>query len=198
MSNLLRRFRRNTAGVAAVEFAFIAPLLMLMTFGTFEVTRALIMHQRFQKATAIIGDLVAREQQLGQNPTDAKKQLGYIMHAAEQALAPYSSAPLQMAIYQFRARSNDAAWTRIEWSYGHNMKADACTTEYQLNSKAPANLLSKGDAAITVDATYRFTPLLANFLPKVIKTMTWTDRMTFAPRYGSVFYGQNTQNSTCS
>ena len=193
----LRRFSGDRSGVAAVEFAFIAPLLMLMTFGTFEITRALIMHQRFQKATALIGDLVAREQQLGANPGAAYTQLFNMMKAPIMAIAPYSSEPLQLAIYQFRASSTNPALTRIEWSFGHNMAPDSCTTDYRSNSKVPANLLSKGDAAIIIDAKYQYTPLLANLLPKVIKTMTWTDRMTFAPRYGSVFYGQNTQNSSC-
>lgn len=74
-SRLISQFRsllRESSGVAAVEFAFLAPLLMLMTFGTFEITRALIVHKRFQKATAMIGDLVAREQQLGETSADAK------------------------------------------------------------------------------------------------------------------------------
>lgn len=198
MSNLLRRFRRNTAGVAAVEFAFIAPLLMLMTFGTFEVTRALIMHQRFQKATAIIGDLVAREQQLGTNTAEAKAQLTSLMTAAQQAMAPYSSSSLQMGIYQFRAKSDDANKSRVEWSYAYNnMTVQPCTLTYSSNSIVPANLLSKGDAAIIIDAKYQYTPLLANLLPKFMSRMTWTDRITFAPRYGSVLYGQATQNTTC-
>jgi Flp pilus assembly protein TadG len=51
----MRTFLLNSSGVAAVEFALLAPLLMLMTFGTFEITRALIAHKRFQRATAIVG-----------------------------------------------------------------------------------------------------------------------------------------------
>jgi hypothetical protein len=27
--------------------------------------------------------------------------------------------------------------------------------------------------------------------------MTWTDTMTFSPRYGSVFYGQDKLNTLC-
>ncbi|WP_245280081.1 TadE/TadG family type IV pilus assembly protein [Hyphomicrobium sp. 99] len=198
MISRFRHFLRDHAGVAAVEFAFLAPLLMLMTFGTFEITRALIIHQRFQKATGMIGDLVAREQQLGADPTAAAKQLDSIMKAAEHAMAPYSSGPLQMGIYQFRASSTDATKTRIEWSYAyHNMAIQPCSLTYTSNNLTPANLLSKGDAAIIIDAKYQYSPLLTNLLPAVIKKMDWTDRMTFAPRFGSVFYGQATQNTTC-
>lgn len=194
----LRRFRHDSAGVAAVEFAFLAPILILMTFGTFEVTRALIIHQRFQKATAMIGDLVAREQQLGVNSTEARKQLSSVMKAAQQAMAPYSSGPLQMGIYQFRANSTDAAKSRIEWSYAYNnMTVQPCSLTYGANKLVPTNLLSKGDAAIIIDAKYAYSPLLKNLLPNVIKEMSWTDTIAFAPRFGSVFFGQATQNSVC-
>jgi Flp pilus assembly protein TadG len=201
LSRLISRFRsllRDRSGIAAVEFALLAPVLMLMTFGTFEITRALIVHKRFQKATAMIGDLVAREQQLGANSTDAKNQLDAMMIAAVQAMAPYSSSPLQMGIYQFRANSTDATKTRIEWAYAYNyMIIQPCSLTYTSNKLVPANLISKGDAAIIVDAKYQFSPLLKNLLPDVIKNMTWSNTATFSPRYGSVFYGQATQNSVC-
>jgi len=201
LARLIFRFRcllRDRSGIAAVEFALLAPVLMLMTFGTFEITRALIMHKRFQKAAAMIGDLVAREQQLGASSTDAKNQLDAMMIAAVQAMAPYSSSPLQMGIYQFRANSTDATKTRIEWSYAYNsMIIQPCSLTYTSNALVPANLISKGDAAIVIDAKYQFSPLLKNLLPAVISNMTWTDTATFAPRYGSVFYGQATQNSVC-
>ncbi|MBS0268245.1 MAG: pilus assembly protein [Proteobacteria bacterium] len=193
-----RSFLRNRAGVAAVEFAFLAPVLMLMTFGTFEITRALMMHQRFQRATAMIGDLVAREQQLGASSSEAVTQLNSIMKAAQHAMAPYSYTPLQMGIYQFRANSTDATKTRIEWSYAYNnMIIQPCSLTYTSNQLVPSSLLSKGDAAIIIDAKYQYSPLLTNLLPNVINQMTWTDTITFAPRFGSVFYGQATQNSVC-
>ncbi|WP_291164838.1 pilus assembly protein [Hyphomicrobium sp.] len=188
----------DRSGIAAVEFAFLAPVLMLMTFGTFEVTRALIIHKRFQKATAMIGDLVAREQQLGATSTEAKDQLNAIMVAAVQAMEPYSSSTMQMGIYQFRANSTDATKSRIEWSYAYNsMIIQPCSLTYTANTLVPANLLSKGDAAIIIDSKYQFSPLLKNLLPTVIQNLTWTDTATFSPRFGSVFYGQATQNSVC-
>lgn len=201
LSRLISRFRSllwDRSGIAAVEFAVLAPVLMLMTFGTFEITRALIVHKRFQKAASMIGDLVAREQQLGSTSTEAKNQLNSIMVAAVQAMAPYSSSSMQMGIYQFRANSADATKSRIEWSYAYNsMIIQPCSLTYTSNTLVPANLLSKGDAAIIIDAKYQYSPLLKNLLPAVIKNMTWTDTVTFAPRFGSVFYGQATQNSVC-
>lgn len=194
----IRSLVSDASGVAAIEFAIIAPVLMVMTFGTFEMSRALIVHKRFQKAAAIVGDLVSRQEQLGTSYDDAKAQLALMMSAAVQAMVPYSATPLQIGIYQFRAKSTDATQTRVEWSYAyHDMPVQSCSLTYTTNSLVPPNLLSKGDAAVIIDASYQYTPLLTNIIPGVVKQMTWSNTLTFSPRYGSVFYGQATQNTTC-
>jgi Flp pilus assembly protein TadG len=191
----LRKFASDRSGVAAVEFAYLAPLLMLMTFGTFEVSRALLVNKRFQRATAMVGDLVAREKQIGSSPTDASNALTGVMVSAEHVMEPYSSAPLQLAITQLRASSSDATKTKVEWAWSyHNMAISNCGDDKSMPDK---NMVSKGDAAIVVEAKYSYKPLLTNIIPGLIGDMTWSDTMTFAPRYGSVFYGQATQNLKC-
>jgi Flp pilus assembly protein TadG len=191
----LRGFLDDVSGIAAVEFAYIAPLLMLMTFGTFEISRALIVHKRFQRATAMVGDLVSREEQLGATYPEAKAALDGIMLSAQHVMEPYSSTPLRMAITQLRASSSDAKETKVEWSYSYNGMP---VTNCPLAKNMPAwNMITKGNAAIVVEARYQYTPLLTNIIPDLIKQMNWSDTMTFSPRYGSVFYGQATQNTVC-
>jgi Flp pilus assembly protein TadG len=191
----LRKFAFNTSGVAAVEFAFLAPLLMLMTFGTFEVSRALLVNKRFQRATAMVGDLVSREKQVGSTPTDASNTLDGMLVSAEHAMEPFSSSPLQLSITQLRASSSDAKKTKVEWSWSyHNMPIASCGDEKSMPAE---DMISAGDAAILVEAKYVYKPLLTKIIPGLVSEMTWSDKMTFAPRYGSVFYGQETQNLKC-
>jgi Flp pilus assembly protein TadG len=191
----IRKFAASTSGIAAVEFALLAPLLMLMTFGTFEVSRALLVHKRFQRATAMVGDLVSREKQVGSSPTDASSTLDGMLVSAEHAMEPYSSSPLQLSISQLRASSSDATKTKVEWSWSyHNMPIASCG---DAKSMPADNMISAGDAAILVEAKYVYKPLLANIIPGLVSEMTWSDKMSFAPRYGSVFYGQETQNLKC-
>jgi hypothetical protein len=142
----------------------------------------------------MVGDLVAREEQLGTTSATAKDELDGIMRSAEHALWPYSSTPLQVGILQVRANASDATKTTVEWSYSyHNKVVTKCP-----NTKAmPAtNMVTAGNAAILVESAYQYTPLLTNLVPG-LSTMNWADTMTFAPRYGSVFYGQSTQNTSC-
>lgn len=191
----IRGFLDDVSGIAAVEFAYIAPLLMLMTFGTFEISRALIVNKRFQRATAMVGDLVSREEQLGATYPEAKAALDGIMLSAQHVMEPYTSTPFRIAITQLRASSSDPKNTNVEWSYSYNGMP---VTKCPLAKNMPAwNMITKGNAAIVVEAQYQYTPLLTNIIPNLIKQMNWSDTMAFSPRYGSVFYGQAMQNTVC-
>ena len=110
-------------------------------------------------------------------------------------MEPYSSSPLQLSITQLRASSTDAKKTKVEWAWSYHDKPIASCGDAK--SMPAANMISAGDAAILVEAKYVYKPLLTNIIPGLVREMTWTDTMTFAPRYGSVFYGQETQNLKC-
>ncbi len=188
------RFLSDRKGMAAVEFAYIVPLLMLMIFGTFELSRALLMHKRFQRTTAMVGDLIAREEQLGTNSAGAKSALDGIMRSAEHVMEPYSTAPLRMGIMQLRAASNDANKTTIEWSYSyHGKTVQNCPT---LKAMPETGMITAGNAAIVIETEYDFEPYLRDIIPGLIDAVTWEDTMVFAPRDGSVDYG-STQPGNC-
>jgi len=102
----LEALRRNQSGVAAIEFAMLAPLLMLMTWGTLEIARGVMTHKRFQRVVAMVGDLVAREKQLGTTSTEAKAELAGIMESAKNVMLPFSTTPLKVAILSVRSSPN--------------------------------------------------------------------------------------------
>ena len=120
----LCRFGASTAGVAAIEFAYLAPLLIIATFGTFEVARAVLMHKRFQRVSAMVGDLVAREQQIGTNQTEASTEMAGIFASAQQVMKPFSSSSLKISVMSVRAKSDDPTKTKIEWSKGYQGGAE--------------------------------------------------------------------------
>lgn len=184
---LIRRFFVNTAGVAMIEFAFIAPLLVVMAFGTFEVARSILVHKRFQRATAMVGDLVAREEALGASPAESVAQLQGIIKAAEHAMWPYDKAPLKMAITQIRAAIGDAANTTVAWSFSHNGKAvQSCPSSKSMPS---TGMIVAGGYAIMVEAEYQYTPILQNFAPITWSGKPFKDTVTNSPRNNCVEYG---------
>ncbi len=73
------RFARHSDGAAAVEFGFLAPLLLLMLLGTIEIGRAVNTDRHFTAAVGTAGDLVAREEFLGKSTSAAPSNLDGMM-----------------------------------------------------------------------------------------------------------------------
>jgi Flp pilus assembly protein TadG len=191
----LRVFRRDTFGMAAIEFGLIAPLLMVMTFATIEYSRAYIVYKRFQRAASMVGDLVTREKQLWPQSTpdasattaDAVASLNGITGSAGHVMLPYTTDTLQFKIYQVWANSTSPTQTKVEWSYkspvgspgSPGSRGDpACASAQSVDT----GVLQGNGRAVFVVATYTYKPLLANVIPNLIKQMNWTDTMVMAPR----------------
>jgi Flp pilus assembly protein TadG len=83
--DLLRRFRGDGRGVAAIEFALILPILVLLTLGCFEVPRYVLLWQRIERASSGVSDLVAQADE----PMTAN-QMSDIMSAAKIMMQPYA------------------------------------------------------------------------------------------------------------
>ncbi|MFA5955324.1 TadE/TadG family type IV pilus assembly protein [Hyphomicrobium sp.] len=187
-----RIFRTDVAGVAAIEFAFLVPVLLVMTFGTIEMSRAVIVHKRFQRATAMVGDLVSREKDLwpedkaiaSVTTADAKSALAGIMLSAEHVLDPYSVDTLQIRVYQAWANVSTPTQAKIEWSYEYTFHTkSAATVGCGDKITLDQDVLSGNGRAIVVEGTYTYTPILVNLLPSIIsQSATWFDRMRMTPR----------------
>ncbi len=142
-----QRLVRDKRGVAAVEFAFVLPILAIMLLGTVEVARAVDADRRFGNATAMLTDLIAREQDL----TDA--DLGGMMQAIAHLMRPYDPASLTLGVVAVRAPIAAGQEPKVEWSYSHNGKTvpAKCAT-YAL----PADLVSPGSRVIVVEFDLQF------------------------------------------
>jgi Flp pilus assembly protein TadG len=181
LTKSLRNFKGSTAGVAAVEFAYILPVLMMMTFGVIEATRAVIIHKRFQRAVALISDLVSREETLGTDVATGDAALAGIMKAAEHVMAPYSYSTLKIGVSAISADPNPAiTTTTVAWKYSyHGYPTTAC---HATKAMPAAGMIAAGNSAILVEADYTFTPLLSNLVPGFKASSTWHDKIANAPR----------------
>jgi Flp pilus assembly protein TadG len=192
----LRRLTRDKRGSAAVEFAFLAPLLSLMLLGTIELGRAINMHRVFTMATDSTGDLVAREQYVGTSSTAAQTNLDSMMLSIKQLMQPYDSTSLALGVISVQASPTNASDTRVVWSYSYNgyTVPSKCAT-YAL----PAGSLATGGSMIVVVSSYIFKPLFTNVIPGMSGSMTWTDKSYHSPRNSCVDYvqGDNCSSLSC-
>src|SRR5262245_38450478 len=98
-----RKFLGNSDGSAIVEFAFLAPVMLLMMLGVVELGRAIAINRNFGSAIQTASDLVSREEYLGKTASDAVSNLGGMMASVKQLMAPYDSATLRASVYSVQA-----------------------------------------------------------------------------------------------
>lgn len=182
-----RRFRLATAGVAAIEFAYLAPILMVMMLGTVEASRAISVNRKFSLVTSMTGDLVAREKDVDNS------KLASIMGVVSHVMSPFDPNLLRLSVIPVMASPTDETQTFVYAPpYSHNGKQiPAKCTPYTL----PPGLVSKGGSVIIIEAEYDFTPIIGD---TVTGPVTWTDTATHSPRHACVDFENNNCVVTCN
>lgn len=160
----LTRFWRDRRGVSAVEFAFIAPVLVFFYFGMAELTEAMIAQRRLSHIASSIGDVVARDTQL----TNARRT--DVFKAGEVLMAPFPTSGLRMCIVSIT--SNAAGTDRVDWSETSNspVNCPAANTIVDI----PTSVLPAGQSVIMSKASYDYVPPL-----KLLSKSNFTFRRTF-------------------
>ena len=184
---LIRVWRRND-GIAATEFAFLAPLLVLMYLGTVEISRAIDIDRQFTTATAMTADLVAREEELGDTKAESDATLDGIVQSAQHVMHPYDADTLKLSIFSVKASTEDASDTKVEWSYSHN--GSSAPTKCSSYPLAPG-VVAEGESVIVVEGSYAFDPLFTDIVPGMSGQITWNDKSFHSPRNSCVDYAGN-------
>jgi Flp pilus assembly protein TadG len=168
---LCRRLRLDTSGVAAIEFAFIAPLMFTMLVGTVEMSQAITVDRRVTLVASTTADLVAREKEI------KPAQLDTIFQIVNVLFAPYETGPLKITILEVGAKVDDRTNTKVCWSYGYDGKAtptSLSTTVYQVNAdyklpektSATVGLVEQGGSVIVAEVSYEYQPLIFSYFIK--------------------------------
>jgi Flp pilus assembly protein TadG len=159
------RFAVSTRAVAAVEFAMILPVLLLLFLSTFDAANGIAIYMKVRAATFSLAAITNQYGNgIGANPIATADMTG-ITSATAAVLAPYSTAPLVMTVSQIDATSATAAV--VSWSYSVNGTALATGAPFTgLPANIAANTCGGTYPCYFVQATvsYTFTPAFGSFL----------------------------------
>ncbi len=180
-SGLLGRLRRDTGGMAAIEFGMIVPIMFFLFVGTIEFSQALTVDRRLTLAASSTADLIARAPNSGLSPEQVDRDLKIV----EQLIAPYDLQRLSVKVMSVIAQGTpgdpDALTYTVDWSRDN----DGGTPhprgeEYQ---DIPQGLLVAGESVIVSEATYNYTPLIFNYF--IQSAFSMTERFFMKPRNSS-------------
>lgn len=160
------------SGMAAVEFALILPILVVLWIGGVEVTQALSVDRRLNNLASSIGDLTARRKKL------TTTQVNEIFNIAPGAMFPYSAAGLQMRLTAVAIDSDGDA--TVDWSRAQGTTAYA--QDANMNDLVPENLRTAGGSSsqiIMSEVSYTYKPAVGYV---ITGDLDLDDRMFFVPR----------------
>ncbi len=111
-SSLLQRLRRDNRGVALLEFALIAPVMIGLYLGCCEFCLAMMADKRAAHTAAAVGDLLAQ----GERYSTA--ELNDIFQISRAALTPYPADHLRIRFTQIK-RNNETQYSVVPGSSCH-------------------------------------------------------------------------------
>ncbi len=92
-----RRFRTDRRGIAAIEFAFLAPVLIIAFIGTLELSEVITVNRKVTHAISTVGDLIGRSE------TISTTELNNIFDATEAVMSPYPTDRLKIVVATVKA-----------------------------------------------------------------------------------------------
>lgn len=152
----LRAFRDAREGVSAVEFALIAPVMILFYFGMAELCQGFMAQKRVEHVASSIADLVAQDDEV------TTAELNDVFAAATQSLKPFPTGALRQRITS--VTRNSSGQNRVDWSSNKNWTSRADQSTVTL----PTNLIANGESVVMAEVEYVYASPVDYVMPQTI------------------------------
>lgn len=149
-----RRFAGAKHGLAAVEFALLAPMMIVLLFGSIEIIDALGANRRAQNVASSLADVTARDTEISGTELTG-------LWAATNILMFPESGRLDVRLTSVTIQSATVA--SVFWSEQNNgFIADRSDGS---RVTLPAAMMVPGSSVIMAETVYNYTPPLAFLFP---------------------------------
>jgi Flp pilus assembly protein TadG len=174
----IRRLTADTRGVAAIEFVMLVPLMLMICFGTIQISTGVAVDRKVSLTARTLSDLVS------QGSTVDDVALGNAFATGLAIMSPYPSTPLQSRISQVYINPTTLI-AQVKWS----VASGTGIAQYNCNTvvTVPTALQVSGTYLIMSEVTYNFTPVVGFDIHLGFKSPTFalSDKMYTRPRQSS-------------
>jgi len=167
MARWLRRFRDDRRGVSAVEFALIAPIMILFYFGMAEICQGFMAKKRAEHVASAIADLVAQTDDV------TTAELNDIYSASAQIMRPFPTGTLKQRITS--VTKNTSGVSKVDWGSNNGWTSRATGSTVTV----PANLIGNGESVIMAEVEYVYSSPFDYVMPS---SMTFRKTYYLRPR----------------
>jgi Flp pilus assembly protein TadG len=171
----------DSSGMAAIEFSFILPIMLVMFFGTIEFSSGVAVDRKVTLISRTLSDLTS------QAPSDPTRTyapvnntyLQNVFTASMKIVDPYLATPLNSTISQIYVDSNAVA--KISWSKAATISSGASqatlvasprNTGDNVTSLVPTALLVKKTYLILSEVSYLYVPVGIGYVMKTNLTLS--------------------------
>jgi Flp pilus assembly protein TadG len=168
MPRILGRFARDKRGVSAIEFAFLAPLMIALYLGCVEISDGVAADRKVTLTAGTLANLLAQS-----TGTLQAADFTNIFNASTAVMKPYSTATLAATVSCLKIDA--AGVVKVAWSETKNGTARAIGSSPTI----PAALVNPSTSLIWSEVTFGYTPIIGY---TITGTLNLSDQMFMSPR----------------
>lgn len=158
--SLIRRLRDDERGVSAVEFALVAPVMIIFYAGMVDLCQGYMALTRTSHVAATVADLAS------QSATLKKSDIKSIFEIGPAIMTPFNSTSLDQKITSITRQENKKYTT--DWTCTYVASGPpTCSSGGTSAITIPADLLDVGESIIVGESAYTYKSIFQQFLPEV-------------------------------
>jgi Flp pilus assembly protein TadG len=150
----VRALISDKRGIAAVEFALIAPLLLSLYFVTMEVSQAIETNKKVSRAGSMIADLITQQQTITSTEVDA------VMNIGESILQPYNRSAGKIIVTAIEITDEATPKVQVVWSRKLVNGVASVDAVKGTATTVPPALKIKGTFLIRVESDLEYKPVI--------------------------------------